>query len=186
MEGLLAQIVDESWWDTNGASVLLAGAISVTSLAVGFALQPIVQRRVRRQEQHEDWLQEARQVAADLSTFLFDGITDESVEWWRNDLRRRTVLLAHFAPDSGVREAAEKLWNEIERLRMSRRRMRGMPSGPHKSRLEQRELEATGEANYQLDALVERLGGPAAPPRDSYFLPLRGEDREHPAEDEES
>jgi len=172
-----------SWWDTNGAVVLLTGVVSVLSLSIGLLLRPLVETRIRRHERTERAYEAARELAADLSRVLpaFSGFGGKvllgAARTWQEDLERRINLAKYFGPDEDLRKAAASVWLWFFKLKnyaLSAEKMKDDDTPSHvQESMDRKSRTAYGEASYALDIFISELGGPDIPPRDAYPLLLK-------------
>lgn len=172
-----------SWWDSNGAAILLTGAVSVVSLGAGLFLRPWVEGRIRGKERTEASYERARELAAHLSRLVYrfsfreEALLDASREWGE-DLSRQTLVLAYFGPNQDIRDAARAVHQWIERMKNFSLAIEDERKQLHATdALKPKRDVAFGEASYAVDALIAHLGGPAVPPRDAYPLLLRDDEK---------
>jgi hypothetical protein len=169
-----------SWLDTTGAIALITGVVSIVSVTLGIFLRWLLDKWSAKTESAQAWRDRARNLAADLDALLAGGLSsgfmtidsfrEDALKSWARRLRRETSMIARFAEEEPLRKAAADVRVRFEKL-VGRTFVIAQNPNPTPEAQEQRE-RAYGEAAYALDVLIERCGGPNAPPRDSYPLLL--------------
>lgn len=171
-----------SWFvdllDTSGFAALAA----LGGVVVGALLQPWVTRRIRTHEDADGWKDRARNVAADTDGLLrrlsFDITHEVAIEAsknWVRDVERSILLLGRFYPDAEVRKVARALWGECRRAANLTVGFGSISDADARLRASERQKEATGEATYALDKLVELLGGEPSRSREEIDYTLRSD-----------
>lgn len=184
------------WWDSTGALVLLTGTVTICATAIPLALRPWSENRIRRAERQEDrldrWDENARALSVELETMLekyvvsslFDQTTLVMMPWEAGGLRTRAALILRFAPTATLRKLGVHLFHDIDLLHHRAFRLvmlrRDHPDDPRLTKAVEGYGETHGEAVLTLAGFAEAIGGPTAPGREAFALPLKT-DNQKPA-----
>jgi hypothetical protein len=171
---------------------VLTGVVTVSAVAVPLALRPWSDNRTRRtkrqEEKRERWEEDARALSVELEAqlekyqvgSLFSQSTLVMAPWEPlGGLRTRAAVILRFAPTDAVRKVGVELLEKIDLLHHNafalltlRRNHPDLSSVP---RAQESYERYQGEAVYKLAQFVEALGGPTAPRRDAFTLPLKSD-----------
>src|SRR3954471_24046616 len=110
----------DPWWESQLAAVVATGIFTLAGALAGFLLRPLIERRIRLEQEAEAerkrWRDHGIELVADLSYWIIEfqnwddsDRIDPAREAWAADLRRRTTLLSRFTPYEKVRKIALRL-----------------------------------------------------------------------------
>lgn len=178
-------LAPDPWWESQLAAVIATGIFTLAGAVAGFLLRPLIERRIRQEQEAEAerkrWRNHGIELVADLSYWIIEfqnwddaDRIDPAREAWASDLRRRTTLLSRFTVDENVRRIALRLRVELERVFSTTRLLQVQDQNhPQRDATFSRYDESVGEASLMLAKLTEALGGEKAPSREGYPQTLR-------------
>lgn len=171
-----------SWWDTGGAIALVGALSTLAGIAIGSLLQPIVQRRIRKERARDEWTERARTAAVEIDRILVslaldsaDPAAQEAAVEYRDHVERSMVMIARFYPVTSVRKVADSVvafTNQCAKRTLS---ASAAKDDDIRQKLDTFRKEDLGEAVFALEKLVELLGGPEARAREESTLSMRSD-----------